>query len=61
MSTRSRLHSPLLVHFRSLSEVPSIILALEDKGNHLSLKVFPKRSTISDANECRRFCNNPGS
>lgn len=34
----------------SLREVTSIMLACEGKINHLGLKYFPKRSTLSDAN-----------
>jgi len=37
----------------SLREVTSIMLACEGKINHLGLKDFPKRSTLSDANKRR--------
>jgi hypothetical protein len=37
----------------SLREVTSIMLACEGKINHLGLKYFPKRSTLSDANKRR--------
>jgi hypothetical protein len=37
----------------SLREVSSIMLACEGKLNHLGLKDFPKRSTLSDANQRR--------
>jgi hypothetical protein len=37
----------------SLREVCSIMLACEGKINHLGLKNFPKRSTLSDANKRR--------
>lgn len=37
----------------SLREITSIILACEGKINHLGIKYFPKRSTISDANRKR--------
>lgn len=37
----------------SLREVSSIMLACEGKINHLGLKNFPKRSTLSDANKRR--------
>lgn len=37
----------------SLREVSSIMLACEGKINHLGLKDFPKRSTLSDANKRR--------
>ena len=37
----------------SLREVSSIMLACEGKINHLGLKHFPKRSTLSDANKRR--------
>jgi len=37
----------------SLRELSSIMLACEGKINHLGLKFFPKRSTISDANKKR--------
>lgn len=37
----------------SLREVTSIMLACEGKINHLGLKHFPKRSTLSDANKRR--------
>lgn len=37
----------------SLREVSSIMLACEGKINHLGLKNFPKRSTLSDANRRR--------
>lgn len=37
----------------SLREVSSIMLACEGKINHLGLKGFPKRSTLSDANKRR--------
>lgn len=37
----------------SLREVSSIMLACEGKINHLGLKDFPKRSTLSDANRRR--------
>jgi transposase len=37
----------------SLREVSSIMLACEGKINHLGLKDFPKRSTLSDANKKR--------
>ncbi|MCX6150666.1 MAG: IS4 family transposase [Ignavibacteriales bacterium] len=38
----------------SLREITSIILACEGKINHLGLKHFPRRSTISDANKNRK-------
>lgn len=37
----------------SLREVTSIMLACEGRINHLGLKDFPKRSTLSDANKRR--------
>ena len=37
----------------SLREVSSIMLACEGRINHLGLKHFPKRSTLSDANKRR--------
>ena len=37
----------------SLREISSIMLACEGKINHLGLKRFPKRSTLSDANKNR--------
>lgn len=37
----------------SLREVSSIMLACEGKINHLGLRDFPKRSTLSDANKRR--------
>lgn len=37
----------------SLHEVSSIMLACEDKINHLRLKDFHKRSTLADANKRR--------
>ncbi|MBM2816143.1 MAG: family transposase [Ignavibacteria bacterium] len=37
----------------SLREITGIILACEGKINHLGIKYFPKRSTISDANRNR--------
>lgn len=37
----------------SLREVSSIMLACEGRINHLGLKDFPKRSTLSDANKRR--------
>ena len=37
----------------SLREITSIILACEGKINHLGIKYFPRRSTISDANRKR--------
>ena len=37
----------------SLRKVTSIMLACEGKINHLGLKYFPKRSTLSDANKRR--------
>jgi hypothetical protein len=37
----------------SLREITSIMLACEGKINHLGIKYFPKRSTISDANRKR--------
>ena len=37
----------------SLREISSIMLACEDKINHLGLTKFPKRSTLSDANKNR--------
>ena len=37
----------------SLRELSSIMLACEGKLNHLGLKHFPKRSTVSDANKKR--------
>ena len=37
----------------SLRELSSIMLACEGKINHLGMKFFPKRSTISDANKKR--------
>jgi Transposase DDE domain/Domain of unknown function (DUF4372) len=37
----------------SLREVSSIMLACEGKINHLGLKYFPRRSTLSDANKRR--------
>lgn len=37
----------------SLREVTSIMLACEGKINHLGLRDFPKRSTLSDANKRR--------
>lgn len=37
----------------SLREVSSIMLACEGKLNHLGLKYFPRRSTLSDANKRR--------
>ena len=37
----------------SLKEITGIILACEGKINHLGLKDFPKRSTLSDANKKR--------
>ncbi|HED36737.1 MAG TPA: IS4 family transposase [Ignavibacteria bacterium] len=37
----------------SLREITSIILACEGKINHLGIKHFPRRSTISDANKKR--------
>jgi len=37
----------------SLREVSGIMLACEGKINHLGLKNFPKRSTLSDANKRR--------
>lgn len=38
----------------SLREVENIILAYEGKINHLGIKYFPKRSTLSDANKRRK-------
>lgn len=38
----------------SLREVESIILACEGKINHLGLKYFPRRSTLSDSNKKRK-------
>ncbi len=38
----------------SLREIASIMLACEGKINHLGLKDFPKRSTLSDANKRRK-------
>lgn len=37
----------------SLREITGIMLACEGKINHLGIKYFPKRSTISDANRNR--------
>lgn len=37
----------------SLREITGIILACENKINHLGIKYFPRRSTISDANNKR--------
>jgi len=37
----------------SLRELSSVILACEGKINHLNMKHFPRRSTISDANAHR--------
>lgn len=37
----------------SLREISSIMLACEGKINHLGLRKFPKRSTLSDANKNR--------
>ena len=37
----------------SLREIVGIMLACEGKINHLGIKSFPKRSTISDANRKR--------
>ncbi len=37
----------------SLREVSSIMLTCEGKINHLGLKQFPRRSTLSDANSRR--------
>ena len=37
----------------SLREITGIMLACEGKINHLGIKYFPKRSTISDANRKR--------
>jgi len=37
----------------SLREITSIMLACEGRINHLGLKYFPKRSTLSDANKRR--------
>lgn len=37
----------------SLREITGIMLACEGKINHLGIKYFPKRSTISDANRRR--------
>ena len=37
----------------SLRELSSIMLACEGKINHLGIKFFPRRSTISDANKKR--------
>jgi hypothetical protein len=37
----------------SLRELTSVMLACEGKINHLNLKQFPKRSTLSDANRNR--------
>lgn len=37
----------------SLREITSIMLACEGKLNHLGIKYFPRRSTISDANKKR--------
>lgn len=37
----------------SLREITSIMLACEGKINHLGIKHFPRRSTISDANKKR--------
>ena len=38
----------------SLREITGIMLACEGKINHLGIKYFPKRSTISDANRKRK-------
>lgn len=38
----------------SLREVSSILLACEGRINHIGLKHFPKRSTLSDANKKRQ-------
>lgn len=38
----------------SLREITGIMLACEGKLNHLGIKYFPKRSTISDANRKRK-------
>ncbi len=35
----------------SLREITSIILACEGKINHIGLRDFPRRSTISDSNK----------
>mgnify|MGYP000330180064 CR=1 FL=1 len=37
----------------SLRELSSVFLAFEGRMNHLNLKYFPKRSTLSDANKKR--------
>lgn len=44
----------------SLREITSIMLACEGRINHLGIQYFPKRSTISDANQKRSsevFCD----
>jgi hypothetical protein len=44
----------------SLREITSIMLACEGRINHLGIQYFPKRSTISDANQNRSsevFCD----
>jgi len=44
----------------SLREITSIMLACEGRINHLGINYFPKRSTISDANQNRSsevFCD----
>jgi len=38
----------------SLREITGIVLACEDRINHLGIKYFPRRSTISDANTKRK-------
>lgn len=46
--------SVVLSGCNSLRDIAGIILACEGKINHLGLKYFPKRSTISDANRKRK-------
>ena len=43
----------VISNLTSLREVSSIMLACEGKINHLGLKKFPRRSTLSDANKKR--------
>ena len=45
--------SVVLSGCNSLRDIAGIILACEGKINHLGLKYFPKRITISDANRKR--------
>lgn len=43
----------VLSNCTSLRELSTAMLACEGKLNHLGIAYFPKRSTLSDANNCR--------